>query len=362
MRFTIPPALAALLAAGALAQRPVPAPLAPGPTLAPNLPQPSPTTQARSGVVAVPVQQPPVVVNTAAFAPSFGFYPFSPFGGYLSGRADLVNAQANAALTYQQARLASLDYFNAALDTRRAVFNEAAFERGQTMNSEQVRQQRQIDAVRRARNDPPLNEIWSAVALNALFDNINRAHVLGLRGPDVPVDPEVLRHINTTTGGTNRSIGMLKNGPKLTWPPVFQDARFEAARTLMDERTAKALEQAMKGPVDQALIGEAREAIATMRVTLRQMVREVAPGPYIDGVRFLSDLDDSYVALRDPNVSNFFTGKWAPRGATVAELVENLASKGLRFAPATAADRPFYTALHRALVTYDVQLNQSVSR
>jgi hypothetical protein len=176
------------------------------------------------------------------------------------------------------------------------------------------------------------------------------------------VDPEVLRHINTTTGGTNRSIGILKNGPKLKWPTVLLDARFDTTRKVIDDQTAKALEQAMQGPVDPTVISQVRDTIDTMRVILKQMVKDVSPGPYMDGKRFLGDLEDSYIALRDPNVSNFVTGKWAPQGATVYELVENMASRGLSFAPATAADRPFYTALHRSLVTYDVQLTQAVSR
>ena len=44
--------------------------------------------------------------------------------------------------------------------------------------------------------------------------------------------------------------------------------------------------------------------------------------------------------------------------ATVAELVHNLSSQGLRFAPAASGDESSYTALHRALVTYAYRLRQ----
>jgi hypothetical protein len=368
MRFTISHApvvllLAGMLSAAALAQPPAPPPPPqPGPAVAPNLPQPQPATQGRANVVAVPVQQPPVVVNTAAYAQPTGYYPYNPYGGYLSGAADLVNARANASVTYQQARMASNDAYNAELQTRRAVFNEAAYERGQTMNSEQVRIQKQIDAVRRARNDPPLSEIWAAISLNSLYADIKQAHTYGLRGPAVPLDPATLKHINLTTGVTSTGPGILKDGPKLKWPSVLQDARFDATRKVVDTQTAQALEQAMKGPVDPSLISQTRDTIEAMKVLLKQMVKDVSPGPYMDGKRFLNELDDSYAALKSPEVANYFNGKWSAQGATVAELVDYMMKNGLQFAPATAGDQPYYTAFFQSLVTYDVRLTQNVSR
>jgi len=367
MRFTISHAPAALLlvgtlAAASLAQQPAPPPPPPGPAIAPNQPQPQPATRATGNIVAVPVQQPPVVVNTAAFAPGSGYYNANPYGGYLSGAADLVNARANAAVTYQQARMASNDAYNAELQTRRTVFNEAAYERGQTMNSEQVRIQKQIDAVRRARNDPPLSEIWAAISLNALFTDIRQAHTYGLRGPNVPLDQGMLKHINVTTGVTSSGPGILRDGPKLTWPVVLRDDRFQATRTVVDAQTSKALEQAKKGPVDPELISQVRDTIETMKVILKQMVKDVSPGPYMDGKRFLGDLDQSFVALKSPQVANYFNGTWSAQGATVAEFVDYMMKNGLQFAPATAGDQPFYTAFFQALVTYDAQLTQAVSR
>jgi hypothetical protein len=367
MRFTIPPALAALLAAGALApaalaQPPAPPPPPPGPSYAPNMPQPPPTTQARANVVAVPVQQPPVVVNTGAYAPAYGYYPSNPYGGYLSGKADLVNARANASVTYQQARLASNDAYNAELQTRRAVFNEAAYERGQTMNSQQVYEQKQIDALRRARNDPPLNEIWAADSLNAMFTDIKKAHAYGVRGPVVPLDPGTLKHINLTTGVTSSGPGILKDGPKLTWPVVLRDDRFQATRTVVDIQTAKAVEQAKKGAVDPELISQVRETLETMKVILKQMVKDVSPGPYMDGKRYLGELDQSYVALKSPDVANYFNGRWSAQGATVFDLVEYMTKNGLQFAPANSGDQSFYTAFYHSLLSYDLALSQTVSR
>src|SRR5262249_14696193 len=130
----------------------------------------------------------------------------------------------------------------------------------------------------------------------------------------------------------------------------------------IDTQTAKALEQAMKGPVDPALIGQVRDTIETMKVLLKQMVKDVSPGPYMDGKRFLNELDESYTALKSPEVANYFNGKWSAQGATVADLVDYMMKNGLQFAPATAGDQSFYAAFFQSLLTYDVQLTQTVSR
>jgi hypothetical protein len=52
-------------------------------------------------------------------------------------------------------------------------------------------------------------------------------------------------------------------------------------------------------------------------------------------------------------VSNHFDGYWAPQARSVAELVQFMAEKGLRFAPAAPGDEPAYTALYHALAAYD---------
>jgi hypothetical protein len=61
-------------------------------------------------------------------------------------------------------------------------------------------------------------------------------------------------------------------------------------------------------------------------------------------------------------VANLINGRWAPRGGTVGELIDHMDQNGLKFGPATDADRPSYTALHGLLVTYHSSLMALTSR
>jgi hypothetical protein len=361
MRILLPGALSALFLAGALASL-APAQQPPqGPQVAPNATQPTTTTQGTSNVVAVPAYQPPPIINVNGYNPAYGYYPSSPYGSYLSGRADLINARANAAVTQQQANLVQQDVYRSQIDSRRAIQDEARYERETTMNSEQVRLKDQIDGLRRARNEPPLNEIWSGQSLNALFTDIKKAHIYGVRGPAVPINQDLLKHINLTTGVTSAGAGALKNGSKLQWPVALKDSAFEENRRQLERMTEDALQQAKSGMVSQTLVSDMRATIETMQVVLKQMVKEVPPGPYIEGKKYLRELDTSFAALKDPNASNYFNGKYSAQGATVYDLTSYMANNGLTFAPAVSGDQPSYTVLYQALLTYDVQMSQSVS-
>ncbi len=358
MRFissrTLPVLLLGALAAPVSAQ---------GPQYAPAAPQPTVTTQGTANIVAVPAYQPPPIVNVNGYAPpGSGYYPSNPYGGYLSGRADLVNARANANLTDQQAALTQEQVFRSQLDTRRAILNEARYERETTPNSEQVRLRGINDALRRARNEPPLNEIWSGDSLNSLYTDIKNAHTYGVRGPIVPLDQAILKNINLTTGVTSGSLGVLKDGPKLRWPVILQNSNFDENRRQLEMQVAKALTEAMKGPVSLDLVSDLQSNIDTMQVILKQMVNDVGPEPYMNGKKYLRELTASCATLRDPNVANYFNGTWVAQGQTVYDLADYMTKNGLKFAPSVSGEQAAYSALYQSILTYDVRLSQAVSR
>jgi hypothetical protein len=310
----------------------------------------------------VPTPQVTVVYYGGYVAVAPGYYANNSYGSYLSGRADLVTARANAAVTYQQAGLVQQDVMRSQLQTRQAILQESQYERGIMYNSQQMREIQQNDALRRARNDPPLNEIWAGISLNSLYGDIKKAHSYGVRGPAVPLDQEMLKHINLTTGVTSAGLGILKDGANFRWPTVLRDQRFDDGRKKLETMTAQALAQAAKGPVDLDLVSQMRDTVDGMQTGLKQVVKDVSPSAYMDGKRFLRELDASYVTLKEPNVSNYFNAKWAPQGATVYDLTDYMLKNGLQFAPAVSGDQSSYTALYRAMSTYDLQMSQAVSR
>ena len=55
-------------------------------------------------------------------------------------------------------------------------------------------------------------------------------------------------------------------------------------------------------------------------------------------------------------------GGYAAKGPTVGDLVAQMTSEGLHFAPATQEDQPSYTVLYQALLAYDYRLAQLAHR
>ena len=46
----------------------------------------------------------------------------------------------------------------------------------------------------------------------------------------------------------------------------------------------------------------------------------------------------------------------------MADLVQQMTTQGLHFAPATQDDQPAYSVLYQSLLTYDYRLSQLASR
>ena len=65
--------------------------------------------------------------------------------------------------------------------------------------------------------------------------------------------------------------------------------------------------------------------------------------------------------LEKPDAGHYLTGKYAAKGKSVQAVVKYMTQQGLLFAPAIAGDEAAYTALHRALATYDVATSSLVA-
>jgi hypothetical protein len=88
----------------------------------------------------------------------------------------------------------------------------------------------------------------------------------------------------------------------------------------------------------------------------------MTPTQYVDARRFLNQLEDALTALQQPDVQNFFNGRWAAKGKTVGDLVKYMADNGLRFAPATQGDEAAYRMLQQRLAAYNMALEQLAQR
>jgi hypothetical protein len=297
------------------------------------------------------------------YVPAYLGYGYHPVGGYAAGVADIVAAQGQFILDAEQSRLLLQQRKQARSDTRRNRFDEWQYERAHTPTLEDERERSRLEELRRSRNDPPKTEIWSAKALNDLLYPISKANPgEESTAPYVPLDANVVRHINLSSGATMGSLGVLKDAGKLRWPAPLQGDQYKKNRQGLDEFGPRAFKEAQEGAVQAQTIRELTDSVDAMTEQLKRNVGKIPSNDYIPARRYLRELESAIRTLQDPNVANYANGKWAAKGDTVHALVANMNRQGLKFAPAVEGDESAYIALHRALVAYECGLSRIAGR
>jgi hypothetical protein len=366
--------LVALTAALAAAQPPAPRtpytfdPYGPPPPRF-SFQQPTQQTQgsARAAVPAGaytgPAMYPMPAPASGGFNPwGWGWGASNPYEGYLNGAANVTLANAQYQMITQQARLVREQANQTHLDTRRKTMEQRQWELAQMPDPEEERQRDMYRALNRARNNPPAVEIWSGDALNSILTAIQSAQSRGVKGPPMPLPPDLLRHINVTTGVTRGSTGLLRDGGKLSWPFVLRQPLFDGNRAAIDKPLAEAVRQAPSGEVSVTTLNALSTALTQFQTDVDARIAELTPDQYIQATRFLRELRGGFNVLRQSDVAKYFSPNATAQGSNVAELVAHMTANGLRFAPAVSGDEPYYTALHSAMVTYDDGIAQLVTR
>jgi hypothetical protein len=296
--------------------------------------------------------------NNAAFInPYWGPGWYNPVGSALSGSADVINAQGNFLIQNEQSWLLHEQQKQERLKTRRMAFDQKMYEQANTPSAEDLREKDRVTALRRSLNNPPQNEIWSGAALNTILESVQRDNVPVSMRPMIPLSPETLSRINTTSGTTAGSIGLIRDGGKLTWPLTLKGPDFASDRSKMDELTVKALEEASRGAVQADTLQAMTSTLDGLRETLRQKVEEMSLNDHMAARRYLNELESTISALQDPNVSKQVSRSWA-KSTSVSELVDQFTRQGIRFAAATPGDEPSYSSLYQSFVAFTSGLSQ----
>ena len=285
-------------------------------------------------------------------AGAYSPYYYNPYGGFMSGVADVNSSIYQGMIQQEQAGVVREQKKQAQIDTRRKSFDEWLYERDARPTVEDERERARIENIRRSRNDPPLNEIWSGTALNRLLVAIQQMIAQKGPGPSVPLDTDLLKRINVTSGGVSGNIGLLRDGGKLRWPVALQDTPYDEDRKALDDLARTAYQQAAAGNVTAATIRGMTQAVDRLDALLTDHVADMTPGQYGPAKGFLRELKTTIRGLQDPNVANYASQKWAARGNSVFELVDEMTRLGLKFAPATRGDEGAYVAVHAAMVAY----------
>ncbi len=221
-----------------------------------------------------------------------------------------------------------------------------------------VQEDRRQEQVLQARNDPPAVEVLSGRALNVLLTDLRGLDEKGRTLADVELDEAVLARIHVVASG-HGDIGpaLLLQDP-LPWPESLSTDDFAADRARVEAATARALEQAARGPVARNAYLAVVDAANRMDLRVTVKIRSQPGWPASDAIEaatFLTRLRDSAAVLRQPDVSGYLNGAYAAKGKTAPELIRYMASNGLRFAPALPGDEPAYRAVQRALASCDAR-------
>ncbi len=365
-------ALAVSLAAAQQPAQPPPYTFNPYGAPPPRFKQPTEQTQG-SAQAAVPAgaYTGPAMYPTPA--PSGGGYGYNPWGvggwgpgsrvgGYLNGAANVTTANAEYQMITQQARLVREQGRQTELDTRRKTIEERQWELAQQPDPEEERQKDMYRALNRARNNPPAVEIWSGDALNSMLTALQSVQLRGIKGPLVPLTPDLIRHINVTTGVTRGSTGLLKAGGKLSWPFPLRQPNFDGARAAIEKPLAAALRQAPSGEISVTTLNDLGAGLKECQAEVDAKIVDLTPDEYVQSTRYLKELKGGYNVLKQSDVSKYFGPNSRAEGNNVAELVAHMTANGLKFAPAVSGDEPYYTALHSAMVSYDDGIATLVAR
>jgi hypothetical protein len=213
-------------------------------------------------------------------------------------------------------------------------------------------------ALRRARSEPQLSEITSAISLNFLFNDIKQIETqFGFRGPFVPLDPYVVQRINLTDGTTRGSTSQFKAGMDFTWPLVLERDEFAPERKELEETIPAAINQLNQyGKVPPAMQIKLNKTVDRLKGKIGDMVQDLTPDEYIKANRYASQLREGIKNFDNPNTANYYNGKWQARANNVGELVNQMTREGLSFAPAAVGSESAYRSLYRSLLNYDTAL------
>jgi hypothetical protein len=345
--------LALLLLAAALAALPLAAQPQPPQPRPPAYPQPPAYTGGVGQAVAPPVPVGVPVFNPAGYVPA-QIYNQGAYGGYLNGAANVTTANAQYQQTIQQAKITRQQAVQESLRTRRATIEERQYEQSLQPDAEKVRQDLIARSIERSMNNPPLAEIWSGKALNAILTAVKTARTRGVTsGPMIPLTPDVVQHINVTGGTTFAGIGIFKEGGKLTWPFALKQPLYKDERAKIDMLVTVAVQQAPSGEVSVEVLNQLKTAVDQLADTVDgAAVQDMTPTDVVLSTRFVRDLRQGMKVLQSNDVAKYFSPKGTAQGRTVDELLGHMIDNGLTFAPAVSGDQQYYTVLHYNMVTY----------
>jgi hypothetical protein len=286
--------------------------------------------------------------------PGYGDIP--PSAANLAAMGSLARATAAYWTGIGQAQLLREQARQARFDTMRKQIEFERWYESMKDNAVKMRDRELATDLERYRRNPPAVDIWSGAALNGLLRSVQNAGKGALkRGPNIPLDEDILRQINLTADrGATGSIAMLKTDGNLTWPEPLTEKQFDDARKKLD-RNLRVAVATLKGkdPIAAPVLKDINADFKALNALVNESANDLSPGQYIEAKRYLNQLAAAIKALSNPKVINYFNNMWVAKGKNVAELMEYMTREGLTFAPSAPGEEAAYTSLYQSLRDFE---------
>jgi hypothetical protein len=299
---------------------------------------------------------------------SGGSYYSNPYsGGYYYGSSQDLYAIAQLGLSQEQARILREQALQAKLDTRKKLVDTLAYIRANQYGFNQEQADIAKRLLERVQVTPTPTEVASGKSLNILLKDLAKFSPKQLNARTITLDEDILKLLNVTGGHGN--LALLRNDGQIPWPGVFSNTTVlpEKMREDMDSYAKLLYYQAANnanGKVDPNVLRNMELAADKLRENLKKNINNVGGSAnYLEGTRFLDDLDAAILALRRGDAGAYldFNQRFAKGGRTVQELVEYMSKNGLSFAPSMPGDERAYQAVQTALAAQSIALHNEVA-
>jgi hypothetical protein len=257
------------------------------------------------------------------------------------------------------------ELYRSKADTKKHAFDVEMYIKNNTPTFNQEQAKITQSVLTRLQNTANPAEIVDGRSLNFLLDDITKYYTK-VTISEIPLDADVLTQVNIKPAGLgSSSLGMLRDGGKLTFPSALVKMLPAAVRSDMEAKALALAHNAANGKQpDPNALADLQGQIDQAMQQLLKKANDFDTQPYTDAKRFLTDLDNSRKAIEGGYARHQIQYQKmlaSKEIANVNQLVTAMVKNGWQFAPALRTDEGAYRAVHSALVAYDVAVNQQIA-
>jgi hypothetical protein len=291
------------------------------------------------------------VVNDPYYIPTYSSYMTGGVNrpGHELASRDIARAQAAAAALRANP-----------IAARNAIYDQWVYEKYGMMGLPALTTDENAPAaLTNALTAPNAAEVASGEALNHVLVATIAAEKKGAKAESAYLAPNLLAEVRFSGPPAADAINILRQAGKLNFPAAFDNGPLAEVRPALDRDFAAAAAPVLAGkPADSARVAKLEATLKATRAKLDPLIKDMDFEAATAARRLLNQMDVAVGVLKGPGTAGLIDPRWATEGTSVADLAKFMAKNKLLFGPVTKGNEDAYLALHRALATYLVLLNE----